>query len=111
MGVKIVSVYPNNIAKGIPSVPSTMVLIDDETGQVIALLDGTYLTQVRTGAVAGAATDLLARQDSKVFTIFGGGGRGESQVDAVLALFVISNRFMSVILMKPVVKRLRPTLL
>ena len=86
LGVKIVSVYPNNIAKGIPSVPSTMVLIDDETGQVIALLDGTYLTQVRTGAVAGAATDLLARQDSKVFTIFGAGGQAESQVDAVLAV-------------------------
>lgn len=85
LGVKIVSVYPNNIHKGIPSIPSTMVLIDDETGQVNALIDGTYLTQVRTGAVAGAATDLLARKDSKVFTIFGAGGQAECQVDAVLA--------------------------
>lgn len=84
LGVKIVSVYPDNINKGIPSVPSTMVLIDDETGQVIALLDGTYLTQVRTGAVAGAATDVLARKDAKVFTIFGAGGQAEGQVAAVL---------------------------
>lgn len=84
LGVKIVSVYPNNIEKNIPSVPSTMVLIDPETGQVNALIDGTYLTQMRTGAVAGAGTNILARKDSKIFTIFGTGGQAEEQVAAVL---------------------------
>ena len=61
LGVKIVSVYPDNPKRGLPSVPATMVLMDDSTGAVSSLMDGTYLTRVRTGAVAGAATDLLAR--------------------------------------------------
>ena len=86
LGVKIVSVYPKNAEKGIPSVPSTMVLVDDETGQVTCLMDGTYLTQLRTGAVAGAATDLLARKDAKKFVLIGTGGQAASQLEAVLAI-------------------------
>ena len=75
LGVKIVSVYPDNPKRGLPSVPATMVLMDDSTGAVSSLMDGTYLTRVRTGAVAGAATDLLARRDSRVFALFGAGGQ------------------------------------
>ena len=86
LGVKIVSVYPNNIEKGLTSVPATMVLLNPETGEVGALLDGTYLTQLRTGAVAGAATDILARKDAKVFALFGTGGQAESQLEAVLTV-------------------------
>ncbi len=86
LGVKIVSVYPKNIEKGITSVPSTMILVDDETGQVSSLMDGTYLTQLRTGAVAGAATDLLARKDAKKFVLIGTGGQAEGQLEAVLAV-------------------------
>lgn len=84
LGVKIVSVYPGNIEKGLTSVPATMVLLNAETGEVAALLDGTYLTRLRTGAVAGAATDLLARQDAKIFALFGTGGQAETQLEAVL---------------------------
>ncbi|WFF74361.1 ornithine cyclodeaminase family protein [Proteiniclasticum sp. QWL-01] len=84
LGVKIVSVYPRNIEKGITSVPSTMVLQDDATGQVIALMDGTYLTQLRTGAVAGAATDLLARLDARNFVLIGTGGQAATQLEAIL---------------------------
>lgn len=84
LGVKIVSVYPNNIEKGLNSVPATMVLVNDETGEVCALLDGTHLTRIRTGAVSGAATDVLARKDSKVFALFGTGGQAETQLEAVL---------------------------
>lgn len=90
LGVKIVSVYPKNSEKGIPSVPSTMVLVDDETGQVNCLLDGTFLTQLRTGAVAGAATDLLARKDAKKFVLIGTGGQAASQLEAVLTVRPIS---------------------
>ncbi|MGO2603926.1 MAG: ornithine cyclodeaminase family protein, partial [Alkalibacterium gilvum] len=86
LGVKIVSVYPKNIEKGLTSVPATMVLVDTETGQVCSIMDGTYLTQLRTGAVAGAATDLLARNDSSVFTLVGTGGQAETQLEAVLAV-------------------------
>lgn len=84
LGVKIVSVYPKNIEKGLNSVPAAMVNLDVETGQVSTLMDGTYLTRLRTGAVAGAASDVLARQDSRVFALFGTGGQAETQLEAVL---------------------------
>lgn len=84
LGVKIVSVYPNNIEKNIPSVPATMVTLDAETGMVSAILDGTYLTQLRTGAVQGAATELLSRKDSKIGALIGTGGQAECQLWAML---------------------------
>nr|WP_300382352.1 ornithine cyclodeaminase family protein [Clostridium sp.] len=84
LGLKIVSVYPKNIEKGLNSVPATMVLINDETGEVCSLMDGTFLTRIRTGAVSGAATDILARKDSKIFALFGTGGQAEAQLEAVL---------------------------
>ena len=61
-----------------------MVNLDAETGQVSTLMDGTYLTRLRTGAIAGAATDVLARKDSKIFALFGTGGQAETQLEAVL---------------------------
>lgn len=84
LGLKIVSVYPKNIEKGLNSVPATMVLVNNETGEVCSLMDGTFLTRIRTGAVSGAATDVLARKDSKVFALFGTGGQAEAQLEAVL---------------------------
>lgn len=86
LGVKIVSVFPKNIEKGLTSVPATMVLVNSETGEVCSIMDGTHLTRIRTGAVAGAATDVLARKDSKVFALFGTGGQAESQLEAVLTV-------------------------
>lgn len=84
LGVKIVSVYPKNIEKNIPSVPATMVVLDAETGIVNAMIDGTYLTQLRTGAVQGAATELLARKDAKIGALIGTGGQAEGQLWAML---------------------------
>ncbi|UJF16142.1 ornithine cyclodeaminase family protein [Jeotgalibaca sp. MA1X17-3] len=95
LGVKIVSVYPGNIKKGLTSVPATMVLVDTETGQVSSIMDGTYLTQLRTGAVAGAGTDELARKDSSVFTLIGTGGQAETQLEAVLAIRPIKQVYVS----------------
>lgn len=86
LGIKIVSVYPDNAAKGKSNVPATMILLDNTSGEVCALLDGTYLTQLRTGAVSGAATDLLARQDSHTFALFGTGGQAACQLEAVLCV-------------------------
>lgn len=86
LGLKIVSVYPNNINKGLTSVPATMVLINEQTGEVCSLMDGTFITRIRTGAVSGAATDILARKNSKVFSLFGTGGQAEAQLEAVLTI-------------------------
>ena len=86
LGVKIVSVYPENINKNLTSVPATMVLVDVETGMVNCLIDGTYLTRLRTGAISGLATDILSRKDSKIFALFGTGGQAVTQLEAVLTV-------------------------
>lgn len=86
MGVKIVSVFPRNPEKGKPSVPATMVLIDGTSGEVCCILDGTYLTQLRTGAAAGAATDVLARPDAKIGALIGTGGQAITQLEAMLTV-------------------------
>lgn len=84
LGLKIVSVFPNNVKAGKPAVPATMVCMDPRTGEVSAIMDGTYLTQVRTGAAAGAATDLLARRDASKGAIIGAGGQSSAQLEAML---------------------------
>lgn len=86
LGVKIISIYPDNLAKDLPTSPSTMVMVSVETGVVEAILDGTYLTQLRTGAVQGAATDLLARQDAKIAALIGTGGQAVTQLEAMLTV-------------------------
>ncbi|PKK38977.1 Ornithine cyclodeaminase [Clostridiaceae bacterium JG1575] len=83
LGVKIVSVFPKNPEKGLPGVPSVMLLLNEETGEVLALLDGTALTRWRTGALAGVATDALARKEARTMLLIGVGGQAESQLLAV----------------------------
>jgi ornithine cyclodeaminase len=75
---------------GKPAVPATMVYMDCKTGEVSAVMDGTYLTQVRTGAASGAATDLLARKDASVGAIFGAGGQSWAQIEAMLTVRELS---------------------
>lgn len=90
MGLKIVSIFPGNKNKGIPTVPATMTLIDGTNGQVCCIMDGTFLTQLRTGAAAGAATDVLARKDAKIGALIGTGGQAASQLEAMLTIRSLS---------------------
>lgn len=83
-GIKIVSTYAGNYKKGLPAVSATVLLADPETGAVNALLDGTELTRMRTGAVSGLATELLANETAEVGALFGTGGQAASQLEAVL---------------------------
>ncbi|MFW9871368.1 MAG: ornithine cyclodeaminase family protein [Candidatus Thorarchaeota archaeon] len=86
MAVKIVSVFNDNPAKGLPLIHALVVVVDASTGRPQAAMDGTYLTALRTGAVSGAATDLLARRDSHRAAIFGAGAQGRTQLEAVCAV-------------------------
>ncbi len=86
LGVKIASVFPHNLKMGIPTVFALMVVVEATTGRPMAVMDGTYLTALRTGAASGAATDLLARKDAKVAAIFGAGAQGRTQLLAVCAV-------------------------
>lgn len=65
--------------------PAQVMLIDGKDGYVIALLDGTYVTQLRTGASSGAAFDLLAKKECKKGAMIGTGGQAATQLEAMLA--------------------------
>lgn len=83
LGAKIVSVFPDNISKEMPTISAIVIILDADTGRPQAILDGTYLTALRTGAASGVATDLLARQDVSTVAIFGAGTQGRTQMEAV----------------------------
>ena len=86
LGLKVVSVFPHNPAHGKPLIHALVVLIDPTDGAPLAVLDGTALTALRTGAVSGAATDLLALPDAHVLTLFGAGAQAVTQARAVCAV-------------------------
>ncbi|KES16895.1 ornithine cyclodeaminase [Gilliamella apis SCGC AB-598-P17] len=86
VGLKIVSVFPDNPKLSKPSVPAQVFMIDPQTGEVCAILDGTFVTQLRTGAVQGAATDLLAKKDAKRAVLIGTGGQAAAQLEAMLTV-------------------------
>jgi alanine dehydrogenase len=84
--LKIVSVFPDNRAKGLPAINGLVVALDPETGRASALLEGGTLTAIRTGAAAGAATDVLARPDATCAAVFGAGVQGRTQLEAVASV-------------------------
>jgi len=84
LGAKVVTVYKDNPSKfDLPNVMGTVILLNPETGAPICIMDGGYLTAVRTGAVSGLATKYLARMDTKVHTLFGTGVQARTQAWAV----------------------------
>ena len=80
---KLVSVFAGNHELGLPSHQATIALFDDETGKPLALMDGTEITAVRTGAASALATRALARTDARVLAVLGAGVQARSHVDAV----------------------------
>ena len=87
--LKIVSVCPDNPLQGLPTIIAIVAVLDGRTGIPLALMDGTYLTALRTGAASGAATDLLAVEDAKVLALFGAGAQGRTQLEAVCTVRAI----------------------
>ena len=79
---KLVSVFAGNPEIGLPSHQATIALFDDKTGVPLALMDGTEITAVRTGAASAVATRVLARPDARVLTVLGAGVQARSHVDA-----------------------------
>lgn len=84
--LKVVNVFPKNIDKGIPSAPAQVLLIDGTTGVIVSVLDGTYITQLRTGAASGVAFDVLARKDAKKGALIGTGGQAATQLEAMMTV-------------------------
>ena len=79
---KLVSVFAGNHEVGLPSHQATIALFDDKTGKPLALMDGTEITAVRTGAASAVATRVLARPDARVLAVLGAGVQARSHIDA-----------------------------
>jgi len=83
LGAKIVTVFDGNHARGLPSHLASIVLMDPETGALLALLDGRYITEARTAAVSAVSSRLLARKDAASLAIIGTGVQARSHLDAL----------------------------
>lgn len=81
--VKVVSIFPQNKGKT-PSVTAAVLLLDGESGEARAMLEGTRLTAIRTGAVSGLSCRYLARKDSRRLCVVGAGGQAFEQVRGIV---------------------------
>jgi ornithine cyclodeaminase/alanine dehydrogenase-like protein (mu-crystallin family) len=83
LGIKLVTFYPRNAERGIPTHMATMFLVDPETGAPLAVMDGRLITEMRTAAVSAAATKLLSSSEAKILAILGSGVQARSHVEAL----------------------------
>lgn len=93
LAIKVVSLFPSNPARGLAYIQAAVLVFEADTGRAIALLEGSSLTAIRTGAAGGAAIDLLARPDSKIVAIFGAGAQGRTQLEAACTARKIETAF------------------
>ncbi len=84
--LKIVAVYPHNKKLNLPVTPAQVLLIDAASGMVKAILDGTYVTALRTAAASGLALKLLADEDASIGAMIGSGGQAKLQLEAMLSV-------------------------
>ena len=80
---KLVSLYPHNAGGALPTHQAVIVAFDPGTGEPVALLDGTAITAIRTGACSALSARLLARQDADVLAILGTGVQARSHARAM----------------------------
>jgi len=83
LGAKLVTVFGSNAARGLHSHLASIVLLDPETGALLALLDGRYITEARTAAVSAVSSRLLARTNASSLAIIGTGVQAGSHLEAL----------------------------
>ena len=86
LGMKAVSVFPGNARRGIDTHQGAVLLFEPDTGRLSALMDGAAITAIRTAAVSGVATDLLARKDAVELAILGAGVQARTHLEAIAAV-------------------------
>ncbi len=84
VGMKWVSGYPDNPAKGLPYITGLLILNDPDSGVPIAVMDCSWITAQRTGAVSGLAAGVLARTGSQELALLGAGVQGRTQLEAMV---------------------------
>ncbi|MXY07469.1 MAG: ornithine cyclodeaminase [Rhodothermaceae bacterium] len=83
VGLKVVNLSPDNPDRGLPFIHAIVMVSDAQTGTPLALMDGEYITALRTGAGAGLATEVLSRPSSSVLAMFGTGVQANTQLEAI----------------------------
>jgi thiomorpholine-carboxylate dehydrogenase len=83
MGIKMVTYYPDNAGTELPTHMAVIALFDPMTGEPLALMDGRYITEMRTAAVSAVATDALATPDAKVLALLGAGVQGRAHLETL----------------------------
>ena len=83
LGLKVVTFYPPNAQRGLPTHMATIFLVDPETGAPLAVMDGRLITEMRTAAVSAVATNLLASPEAKILAILGSGVQARSHAEAL----------------------------
>lgn len=82
-GTKLVNVHPDNPKKGLKTVMAVIILNHPKTGLPLALMDGTYITALRTGASGAVATKYLAKKEAKTLGVVGAGVQATTQILAI----------------------------
>jgi alanine dehydrogenase len=90
LGMKSNANFATNSARGLPTIHGVIILWDPDTGVPISIMNGTYITAVRTAAASAVATDLLSRRDSQRLGIIGAGVQGCSHLHAITRVRQIS---------------------
>ena len=83
LGAKLVTVCSGNVRRGLGTHQATIVMLNPETGVIQAILDGRYITEVRTAAVSAVSAQRLARADAHVLGILGSGVQARSHLEAL----------------------------
>jgi ornithine cyclodeaminase len=86
LGMKAVSVFPGNASRGIDTHQGAVLLFEADTGRLTALMDGGTITAIRTAAVSGVATDVLAVRDASQLAILGAGVQARTHLQAIAAV-------------------------
>ncbi len=85
-GIKVATLYPENPKKNLPTIHSKILMLNVVTGEIEAMVDGEAITAIRTAAMAGLVTDLLAKKTAKSIAIIGAGVQARMQLDAVCSV-------------------------
>ncbi len=84
--VKLVTICPDNPKRNLPTTTANITVSDNATGRMLAIMDGSYITEVRTAALSGIATKLMAKRDCQSVAVIGCGGMAFEQLNATLSV-------------------------
>ena len=86
LGMKVVTYFPENPRQGLPIILATVFLFSTESGKLLAVMDGTYITAIRTACISAVATRALANPETPVLGVLGAGVQARAQIRTLCAV-------------------------